>query len=162
MLGLPGYLAFSCTHTLQHCVLTTLLSLSCCLPATRLQVVAAAVKDATTILSVMKVGTISVLAAAALMPVRNGFKWDAETRTFNIDPALRQVEPPVARLLELDKLPGSVSYTPSRNRQWHLYNCRYVHEWGTWVGSSACTIVNTHNIRSAFSLVCVCNCTPAC
>jgi acetyl-CoA carboxylase/biotin carboxylase 1 len=34
-----------------------------------------------------------------------------------------QVEPPVARLLELDRLPSNVSYTPSRNRQWHMYNC---------------------------------------
>jgi hypothetical protein len=56
-----------------------------------LQVVSAAVQDATTLLSVMKVGTISVLAAAALMPVRNGFTWDAETKSFKIDPALRQV-----------------------------------------------------------------------
>jgi hypothetical protein len=54
-------------------------------------VVAAAIKDATTMLSVMKVGTISVLAAAALMPVRNGFSWDAEAKEFKIDPALRQV-----------------------------------------------------------------------
>lgn len=37
-----------------------------------------------------------------------------------------QVEPPVARLLELDKIPSNVSYTPSRNRQWHMYNCRWV------------------------------------
>jgi acetyl-CoA carboxylase/biotin carboxylase 1 len=29
----------------------------------------------------------------------------------------------VARLLELDKLPSNVTYTPSRNRQWHMYNC---------------------------------------
>jgi len=55
------------------------------------QVVAAAIKDATTLLSVMKVGTISVLAAAALMPVRNGFSWDPESKSFQIDPALRQV-----------------------------------------------------------------------
>jgi hypothetical protein len=39
----------------------------------------------------MKVGTISVLAAAALMPVRNGFVWEAETKSFKIDSALRQV-----------------------------------------------------------------------
>jgi len=87
------------------------------------QVVAAAINDATTLLSVMKVGTISVLAAAALMPVRNGFSWDPASKSFQIDPALRQVEPPVARLLELDKLPSNVSYSPSRNRQWHMYNC---------------------------------------
>jgi hypothetical protein len=87
------------------------------------QVVAAAVSDATTLLSVMKVGTISVLAAAALAPVRNGFVWDAAAKAFKCDPALRQVEPPVARLLELDKLPENVTYTPSRNRQWHMYNC---------------------------------------
>jgi hypothetical protein len=35
---------------------------------------------------------------------------------------VRQVEAPVARVLELDKLSGSeVAYTPSRNRQWHMY-----------------------------------------
>lgn len=35
-----------------------------------------------------------------------------------------QVEAPVARLLELDKLATTQSvYTPSRNRQWHMYNC---------------------------------------
>lgn len=56
-----------------------------------MQVVAAAIKDATTLLSVMKVGTISVLAAAALMPVRNGFSWDPASKSFQIDPALRQV-----------------------------------------------------------------------
>lgn len=55
------------------------------------QVVAAAVTDATTLLSDIKVGTISVLAAAALMPVRNGFSWNAESKRFNFDPVLRQV-----------------------------------------------------------------------
>lgn len=59
-----------------------------------LQVVAAAVSDATSILSAMKVGTVSVLAAAALMPVRNGFTWDAAAKDFKIDPALRQVQQP--------------------------------------------------------------------
>ena len=35
-----------------------------------------------------------------------------------------QVEAPVARLLELDKLAATQAvYTPSRNRQWHMYNC---------------------------------------
>ena len=30
----------------------------------------------------------------------------------------------MARLLELDKLrPQQVTYTPSRNRQWHMYSC---------------------------------------
>jgi hypothetical protein len=74
----------------------------------------------------MKVGTISVLAAAALAPVRNGFVWDAAAKAFRCDPALRQVEAPVARLLELDKLPDNATYTPSRNRQWHMYSCRCV------------------------------------
>lgn len=55
------------------------------------QVVAAAVTDATTLLSDIKVGTISVLAAAALMPVRNGFSWNAESKRFKFDPVLRQV-----------------------------------------------------------------------
>lgn len=92
------------------------------LAVTQQQVVAAAIKDATPQLSAMKVGTISLLAAAALAPVRNGFVWDTATQAFKCDPALRQVEAPVARLLELDKLPDNVTYTPSRNRQWHMYN----------------------------------------
>lgn len=36
-----------------------------------------------------------------------------------------QVEPPVARLLELDKVaPLEAKYMPSRNRRWHMYNCK--------------------------------------
>lgn len=38
----------------------------------------------------------------------------------------------MARLLEVDKLPANVSYTPSRNRQWHMYNCR----WAGWAGQA--------------------------
>jgi hypothetical protein len=35
------------------------------------------------------------------------------------------VEPPVARLLELDKVaPLEAKYMPSRNRRWHMYNCK--------------------------------------
>jgi len=55
------------------------------------QVVAAAIKDATPTLHGMKVGTISVLAAAALMPVRNGFVWDDADKMFRFEPCLRQV-----------------------------------------------------------------------
>eukprot|EP00879_Flechtneria_rotunda_P003437 GHRR01003666.1.p1 GENE.GHRR01003666.1~~GHRR01003666.1.p1 ORF type:complete len:1583 (+),score=615.48 GHRR01003666.1:404-5152(+) len=88
------------------------------------QVVAAAVKDASSLLKAMKVGTVSVLAAAALMPVRNGFVWDMEEQAYKFEPYLRQVEAPVARLLELDKLASQQAvYTPSRNRQWHMYHC---------------------------------------
>lgn len=71
------------------------------------QVVAAAVKDATTLLSVMKVGTISVLAAAALMPVRNGFTWDAESKSFQIDPVLRQVGQAVTSSCAAECCPSS-------------------------------------------------------
>ncbi|KAF6253758.1 carboxyl transferase domain-containing protein [Scenedesmus sp. NREL 46B-D3] len=88
-------------------------------------VVAAAIKDATPLLSSMKVGTVSVLAAAALMPVRNGFVWDAAAGAFKLEPCLQQVEPPVARLLELDKVASlEAKYVPSRNRRWHMYNCK--------------------------------------
>jgi len=55
------------------------------------QVVAAAITDATPTLHGMKVGTISVLAAAALMPVRNGFVWDDAEKMFRFEPCLRQV-----------------------------------------------------------------------
>lgn len=54
-------------------------------------VVAAAIKDATPLLSAMKVGTVSVLAAAALMPVRNGFVWDEAAGAFKVEPCLQQV-----------------------------------------------------------------------
>eukprot|EP00882_Tetradesmus_deserticola_P016747 GHRQ01017905.1.p2 GENE.GHRQ01017905.1~~GHRQ01017905.1.p2 ORF type:complete len:141 (-),score=73.98 GHRQ01017905.1:42-464(-) len=54
-------------------------------------VVAAAIKDATPALSAMNVGTVSVLAAAALMPVRNGFVWDAAAGAFKLEPCLQQV-----------------------------------------------------------------------
>lgn len=88
------------------------------------RVVAAAVEDATPALKSMRVGTVSVLAAAALMPVRNGFVWDEAKAAFQYEPCLRQVEPPVACLLELDKLAAHKTiYNPSRNRQWHLYAC---------------------------------------
>lgn len=55
------------------------------------QVVAAAIQDASTILQVMRVGTVTVLAAAALMPVRNGFVWDEGKKGFQFEPCLRQV-----------------------------------------------------------------------
>lgn len=55
------------------------------------RVAAAAIKDASTILQVMKVGTVTVLAAAALMPVRNGFIWDNAKKSFQFEPCLRQV-----------------------------------------------------------------------
>jgi hypothetical protein len=54
-------------------------------------VVAAAIKEATPLLSAMKVGTVSVLAAAALMPVRNGFVWDEAAGAFKVEPCLQQV-----------------------------------------------------------------------
>jgi hypothetical protein len=54
-------------------------------------VVAAAIKEATPLLSAMRVGTVSVLAAAALMPVRNGFVWDEASGAFKVEPCLQQV-----------------------------------------------------------------------
>lgn len=55
------------------------------------RMVSAAVLDATPALQGMRVGTVSVLAAAALMPVRNGFVWDETKQAFQLEPSLRQV-----------------------------------------------------------------------
>jgi hypothetical protein len=59
-------------------------------------VVAAAIKDATPLLSAMKVGTVSALAAAALMPVRNGFVWDEAAGAYKVEPCLQQVSLAIA------------------------------------------------------------------
>ncbi|KAL8171437.1 hypothetical protein V2J09_023241 [Rumex salicifolius] len=56
-------------------------------------------------------------------PMRHSFYWSAEKRYFDEEPLLRHLEPPLSIYLELDKLKGyeNMKYTPSRDRQWHLY-----------------------------------------
>ncbi|KAA8538039.1 hypothetical protein F0562_027381 [Nyssa sinensis] len=56
-------------------------------------------------------------------PMRHSFHWSAEKLHYEEEPLLRHLEPPLSIYLELDKLKGyeNIQYTPSRDRQWHLY-----------------------------------------
>nr|XP_043614929.1 acetyl-CoA carboxylase 1-like isoform X2 [Erigeron canadensis] len=56
-------------------------------------------------------------------PVRHSFHWSEKNRYYIEEPSLRHLEPPLSIYLELDKLKGyeNVKYTPSRDRQWHMY-----------------------------------------
>ncbi|KAL5101307.1 hypothetical protein RYX36_005635 [Vicia faba] len=56
-------------------------------------------------------------------PMRHSFHWSAEKLYYEEEPLLRHLEPPLSIYLELDKLKGyeNIRYTPSRDRQWHLY-----------------------------------------
>nr|ASZ00210.1 acetyl-CoA carboxylase 2 [Pelargonium cotyledonis] len=56
-------------------------------------------------------------------PMRHSFHWSAEKLCFEEEPLLRHLEPPLSIYLELEKLKGyeNIRYTPSRDRQWHLY-----------------------------------------
>lgn len=56
-------------------------------------------------------------------PMRHSFHWSAEKLCYEEEPLLRHLEPPLSIYLELDKLKsyGNIQYTPSRDRQWHLY-----------------------------------------
>lgn len=56
-------------------------------------------------------------------PVRHSFQWSFDKLYYEEDPLQRHLEPPLSIFLELDKLKGyeTIQYTPSRDRQWHLY-----------------------------------------
>ncbi|KAH1122921.1 hypothetical protein J1N35_006081 [Gossypium stocksii] len=56
-------------------------------------------------------------------PMRHSFHWSIEKLYYEEEPLLRHLEPPLSIYLELDKLKGyqNIQYTPSRDRQWHLY-----------------------------------------
>ncbi|KAL1121333.1 hypothetical protein V6Z11_D01G225500 [Gossypium hirsutum] len=56
-------------------------------------------------------------------PMRHSFHWSTEKLYYEEEPLLRHLEPPLSIYLELDKLKGyqNIQYTPSRDRQWHLY-----------------------------------------
>ncbi|KAJ4731697.1 Acetyl-CoA carboxylase [Rhynchospora pubera] len=56
-------------------------------------------------------------------PMRHSFLWKADKVYFEEEHLLRHLEPPLSTFLELDKLKGyeKIKYTPSRDRQWHLY-----------------------------------------
>ncbi|KAG0471315.1 hypothetical protein HPP92_015861 [Vanilla planifolia] len=57
-------------------------------------------------------------------PMRHSFHWSSDKLYFEEEPQLRHLEPPLSTFLELDKLKGykNVRYTPSRDRQWHLFS----------------------------------------
>ncbi|GAA0139911.1 hypothetical protein LIER_01367 [Lithospermum erythrorhizon] len=56
-------------------------------------------------------------------PIRHSFHWSAENSYYEEVPLLRHLEPPFSIYLELDKLKDytDIKYTPSRDRQWHMY-----------------------------------------
>ncbi|KAF8046826.1 hypothetical protein N665_3391s0004, partial [Sinapis alba] len=56
-------------------------------------------------------------------PIRHSFHWSMEKQYYAEEPMLRHLEPPLSIFLELDKLKGyeTIQYTPSRDRQWHMY-----------------------------------------
>ncbi|PSS17413.1 Biotin carboxylase [Actinidia chinensis var. chinensis] len=56
-------------------------------------------------------------------PMRHSFHWSTEKLHYDEEPLFRHLEPPLSIYLELDKLKGyeNIKYTPSRDRQWHLY-----------------------------------------
>ncbi|KAF8377274.1 hypothetical protein HHK36_030649 [Tetracentron sinense] len=56
-------------------------------------------------------------------PMRHSFHWSAEKLYYEEEPLLRHLEPPLSIFLELEKLKGyeNIRYTPSRDRQWHMY-----------------------------------------
>ncbi|KAJ0732929.1 putative ligase [Helianthus annuus] len=56
-------------------------------------------------------------------PMRHSFHWSESNRYYIEEPLLRHVEPPLSIYLELDKLKGyeNIKYTPSRDKQWHMY-----------------------------------------
>ncbi|KAG2570471.1 acetyl-CoA carboxylase 2 isoform X1 [Panicum virgatum] len=64
----------------------------------------------------------------ARMPMRHSFVWSDEKCCYDEEQILRHVEPPLSALLELDKLKvkgyNEMKYTPSRDRQWHIYTLR--------------------------------------
>ncbi|OVA14638.1 Carboxyl transferase [Macleaya cordata] len=56
-------------------------------------------------------------------PMRHSFHWSLEKLYYEEEPLMRHLEPPLSIFLELEKLKGyeKTQYTPSRDRQWHLY-----------------------------------------
>lgn len=58
-------------------------------------------------------------------PMRHSFQWSVDKLYYEEDPMLRHVEPPLSTFLELEKVNlegyNEVKYTPSRDRQWHIY-----------------------------------------
>ena len=59
-----------------------------------------------------------------LAPLRTVLYYKESSKTFDLIPVLSLVEPPIASALEISKLTSfpQVTYTSSRNRQWHIYS----------------------------------------
>ncbi|CAO2034081.1 unnamed protein product [Urochloa humidicola] len=76
----------------------------------------------------LKVISCIVQRDEARMPMRHTFIWSDEKSCYEEEQILRHVEPPLSLLLELDKLKvkgyNEMKYTPSRDRQWHIYTLR--------------------------------------
>ena len=89
---------------------------------------ASAVAAEASVLRTAGFDTVSfVRPVGKILPQRFGFLWSDEDHTFDLVEQKRrkglwQVEPPIANLLDLQKLKGLASlYCPSRTRQWHLF-----------------------------------------
>ena len=88
---------------------------------------ASAVAAEASLLESVGLSTVSfVRPAGKVLPQRFGFVWSDETHNFEMYEQSRkglwQVEPPIAKLLDLRKLRGlPCLYCPSRTRQWHLF-----------------------------------------
>ncbi|KAA8522505.1 hypothetical protein F0562_013134 [Nyssa sinensis] len=82
-------------------------------------------KEVSSTLRTAGVGVISCIIQRdeGRAPMRHSFHWSAEKLHYEEEPLLRHLEPPLSIYLELDKLKGyeNIQYTPSRDRQWHLY-----------------------------------------
>ncbi|AQK42598.1 acetyl-coenzyme A carboxylase1 [Zea mays] len=76
----------------------------------------------------LKVISCIVQRDAGRMPMRHTFLWFDEKNCYEEEHILRHVEPPLSALLELGKLKvkgyNEMKYTPSRDRQWHIYTLR--------------------------------------
>ncbi|ONM18428.1 acetyl-CoA carboxylase2 [Zea mays] len=76
----------------------------------------------------LKVISCIVQRDEARMPMRHTFLWLDDKSCYEEEQILRHVEPPLSTLLELDKLKvkgyNEMKYTPSRDRQWHIYTLR--------------------------------------
>ncbi|KAG2305142.1 hypothetical protein Bca52824_033793 [Brassica carinata] len=70
------------------------------------------------------VGVVScIIQRDGRTPIRHSFHWSMEKEYYAEEPMLRHLEPPLSIYLELDKLKGyeNIQYTPTRDRQWHMY-----------------------------------------
>ncbi|XP_009758450.1 acetyl-CoA carboxylase 1-like [Nicotiana sylvestris] len=82
-------------------------------------------KDASASLKSAGVGVISCIIQRdeGRVPMRHSFHWSTEKLYYEEEALLRHLEPPLSIYLELEKLKiyDNIKYTPSRDRQWHLY-----------------------------------------